>query len=63
MMTKNNLDIAKTTLIASVGAVFGWIIFSAIVEMFPFLIEAEPLFRIIIGITGIIILIRLGLRK
>jgi hypothetical protein len=58
-----SINIARATLIASVGAVFGWIIFTGLLDLFPQLSSLHPVVRIGAGILGIVLLTKFGLQK
>lgn len=62
-MPRSNAEIIKFTVIVGLSSYLGWLNFTSISELFPGLATVNPLLRLLIGIGGIFILVKVGLRK
>ena len=63
MVTTNDSAIVMTALAVAVGSFFGWHVFSALNDLLPFMQNQSPILRLGVGLGGIWLLVRLGLRK
>lgn len=59
----NDLNIAVTSLVLAVGSYFGWLTFTGINELFPSLASFAPPIKIMVGLAGLYLLVKLGFRK
>ena len=63
MVFDTDANIIKTALAIAVGSYFGWLVFSGLNSLFPVLQTASAMWQLGIGLLGIFILVKLGLRK
>lgn len=63
MAKLSNSQIAIKSGIFAIGSYFGWNIFTGINDLIPSVGQMEPIWRILIGLAGLWVLVRLGFRK
>lgn len=62
-MKKKDIQIIKTAFLLAIASFLGWLIFDGMRRTFTFLNDLHPLFLISIGLGGIWLITKLGLKK
>ena len=62
-MANSNMDIIRIAIAVAIGSYLGWLNFQAINDLFPSLADLEPALKLLIGMGGIFLMVKLGMRK
>lgn len=62
-MTRKNVEIIKIAFFVGLGSYLGWLNFQGMNQIFPALTQLTPILKIVFGLGGIFILVKLGIRK
>ena len=62
-MARTNIEMMQIALLVAIGSYLGRLNFQGLNELFPTLSGLHPFMKILIGVGGIFILAKLGMRK
>ena len=63
MTHSNDSVIIMTALAVAIGSYFGWLVFTGLNELIPALSNTSPFIKIAVGLAGLFVLVKLGMRK